>query len=113
MIEPAGDPAQRALHYRFRYFIEEIADGNIQNLAFVPKPRGADAVRAAFIFLDLLECDVELGNELFLAHAEKRTTKPKPFADMQTDGVVVRDPEMAFGFRVGCHAARLTVETSG
>ena len=68
---------------------------------------------AAFVFLDLLERDVEFGTELFLGHAKKRSTETKPFADIQVDGVVVRDPEMAFCFRVGRHAARLAVETSG
>ena len=92
--------SRRALHCGLRHVIEEIADRNIQDLAHIPQARCADAVGPPFIFLHLLEGDVEFGTKLFLAKPKQRPAQPHAFADMQVDGVVIGDPVMAFDWCV-------------
>src|SRR6185437_7752690 len=62
-------------------------DRHIEDAAQLVEPAGADAVRAALVFLHLLEGEADRLAELLLAHAETGAAQPHAPADMHVDGM--------------------------
>ena len=65
--------------------VVEIADGRFQRLGQLPQAGGRDAVGTAFIFLDLLEADPDLGSQLLLSQAQKTPTTAQTAAQVKVD----------------------------
>ena len=70
-----------------RHVVEKERHRHIEDLAELEQARGADAVDAALVFLDLLEGQAEALAEPLLAHAEQGTAQPQALADMDVDRV--------------------------
>jgi hypothetical protein len=51
------------------------------------QPAGQNAVRAAFVFLDLLERDAEAPGQRFLAESQGETSEPQSGADGNVNGI--------------------------
>ena len=61
---------------------KEIRDRHIKRLGESPEPGCGNAVRAAFIFLDLLKTDIDRFGEFLLRQADKSATLAKTLSDM-------------------------------
>ena len=59
----------------------------VQHLADVPQVAGADAVVAAFVFLDLLQSQPQQGSELCLRIAEQGSAQTDAVADVDVDRI--------------------------
>lgn len=68
-----------------RHLVEEVGDRHVEDLGELKQTRGADAVGAALVLLDLLERQVDRVAELGLRHAEQGTALAHPGADMHVD----------------------------
>ena len=66
---------------------EEVVDGHVERDGEFVKTRRRNAVRTAFVFLDLLEANADGLSQLLLGEAQKPATAAKPLADMEVDGV--------------------------
>ena len=64
-------PGGLAALQRLGQAVIEIADGRFQRFGQLPQAGGRDAVGAAFVFLDLLKADADLGGQLLLRQAQK------------------------------------------
>ena len=60
---------------------------HIQNTGHFKQTAGTDPVGALLIFLDLLEREVEVLAELFLAHAHQHAAHPQPASNVNVDRV--------------------------
>ena len=72
---------------RIRQSFEEIADAALKRLGDFIELAGRDAVRTAFVLLDLLEGQAQIVGQAFLADAEHLAAKADLAADVQVDRV--------------------------
>ena len=71
------------------HFLIKETDVDAEDLADIPEAAAADTVRAAFVFLDLLEGKSEHGSKFILAETKHFAAHTQTFADMDIDGVRV------------------------
>ena len=67
--------------------IVKIGVGDAQHAAQVVQKTRAYAIRAAFIFLNMLECRSNTITKFFLAEAEQRPAKAHPDLNTYDDGL--------------------------
>jgi hypothetical protein len=79
---PCGAPGRRQA-------LEEERDRDAQNSRQLLQPARADAVRAFFVFLNLLKRQAQLVAELFLAHAEHKAAHADAAPDILVDRIGV------------------------
>ena len=81
-----------------RHVVEKERHRHVEHARQIEQARGADAVRAVLVFLDLLEGQADRRGQLGLAEAQQGPPQPDAAADMNVDraGLIVPGASRAY-----------------